>query len=574
MRRLINDKTKGFTLIELLAVITIMGILLIIAIPAVNKIIFESRKRTYVNTAKSYIADAANYVKEMEGEYYDPDATYYIDTYCLNLDDNASSPFSKFVESYVVVGFDDIKGKYNYSWFSYDKTGYGVDLIERDKLKKSDVEGGIKKLYKRPLPAKNGNLYLVNKQNGCVQEEFDYEVELPESDLPVLMEMKNGFAFWKYKQKIKNIIFENSINVPDNAVESWDVSSTGNGKVMAYIKNNDISGYYDLYIQGDGKIYAPSNSSRLFEYFDYVDNIFNIDYFNTSRVTNMSRMFFYTGVNSLVFKLDLGSNFNTSNVTNMSSMFYWTGKSSPVFTLNLGNKFDTSNVTNMSSMFDSIGQDSLNFILDLGTKFDTSNVTKMDSMFRFAGFESSVFTINFGNKFDTSKVTSMRFMFSYTGARSPIFNLKLPNEFTTSSVTDMTGMFSSLGYLSPGITLDLGDKFDTSNVTNMSQMFLSIGANNNNFVLDLRDKFDTSNVVNMSQMFKNAGMYSRNFSLELGDKFDTSNVTDMTEMFAYMAMDDYGFTLNCRSWDVSRVTRYTKFNYASAYGLTPPIWVN
>ena len=143
-----NMNRRGFTLIELLAVITIMAILLIIAIPSVNKIIFESRRRTYINTAKSYISDAANYVKEMEGEYYDPSATYYIDTYCLNLDDNATSPFSKFVESYVVVGFDDLKAKYEYGWMSYDQTGYGIDLVERDKMKKSDVKGGITKLTK------------------------------------------------------------------------------------------------------------------------------------------------------------------------------------------------------------------------------------------------------------------------------------------------------------------------------------------------------------------------------------------------------------------------------------------
>ena len=160
-------KKKGFTLIELLAVITIMGILLIIAIPSINKVILESRKRTYVNTAKSYITDAANYVKEMEGEYYDPEATYYIDTYCLNLEENAKSPFSRFVESYVVVGFDDIKAKYEYGWMSYDQTWYGIDLVERDKMKKSDVKSGITELGKKHLNGKTGNVYLVSKNTEC-----------------------------------------------------------------------------------------------------------------------------------------------------------------------------------------------------------------------------------------------------------------------------------------------------------------------------------------------------------------------------------------------------------------------
>ena len=50
---------KGFTLIELLAVITILGILMIVGIPAVQRTINNSRKDTFVDTAKEY----ANAVK-------------------------------------------------------------------------------------------------------------------------------------------------------------------------------------------------------------------------------------------------------------------------------------------------------------------------------------------------------------------------------------------------------------------------------------------------------------------------------------------------------------------------------
>lgn len=46
---------KGFTLIELLAVIIIMGVLMMTAIPAVTKYIENSRKDTFWQTAKSYI---------------------------------------------------------------------------------------------------------------------------------------------------------------------------------------------------------------------------------------------------------------------------------------------------------------------------------------------------------------------------------------------------------------------------------------------------------------------------------------------------------------------------------------
>ena len=58
---------KGFTLIELLAVIIIMGILMMTAIPAVTKYIENSRKDTFWQTAKSYI-DAAR-TSLLNGEY-------------------------------------------------------------------------------------------------------------------------------------------------------------------------------------------------------------------------------------------------------------------------------------------------------------------------------------------------------------------------------------------------------------------------------------------------------------------------------------------------------------------------
>ena len=76
---------KGFTLIELLAVIVIMGILMMVAIPAMQKYIDNSKKDTYANTAKAYVNAVKNAVSAGQmltcGSNNDgtSDGKYYID---------------------------------------------------------------------------------------------------------------------------------------------------------------------------------------------------------------------------------------------------------------------------------------------------------------------------------------------------------------------------------------------------------------------------------------------------------------------------------------------------------------
>ncbi len=59
MKKLNN---MGFTLIELLAVITIMGILMMVAIPSVSRTIENSRRDTFADNALTYVNTVRNAV--------------------------------------------------------------------------------------------------------------------------------------------------------------------------------------------------------------------------------------------------------------------------------------------------------------------------------------------------------------------------------------------------------------------------------------------------------------------------------------------------------------------------------
>ena len=276
------------------------------------------------------------------------------------------------------------------------------------------------------------------------------------------------------------------------------------------------------------------NMSYMFAYIDGLTSINLGEHFDTSNVTNMSRMFSNTFIYCASDFSFLGDKFNTSNVTDMSGMFLNFNLKHDVYkeiTLN----FDTSNATDTSWMFFSFCTPNISanhYSLNLGDNFDTSKVTDMSYMFAYT---QNCVELNLGNKFDTSNVTNMSSMFTYTLARYDkteefIFNV----DFNTSNVTNMSDMFCGfcIGNSIEKLTLNLGNNFDTSNVINMAGMFQQVGAGVANSVeLNLGDKFNTSNVTNMSNMFLYYATTATTCSLNLGDKFDTTNVVSFRKMF-------------------------------------------
>ena len=370
-----------------------------------------------------------------------------------------------------------------------------------------------------------------------------------------------------YKQNIVSITFLNN-NVPENAVESWNVSEDKEkGTVKAWVvPNSSDSSKYDLYIGAKGKVIANEDSSNIFYDFRGVKEINFDNNYDTSNAIDMSRMFL--NCTSLT-ELDLTS-FDTSNVTSMYAMFcMWDSvlnltPENKLEHIKFGHNFITDNVTNMRSMF--AGLTELKE-LDL-SNFNTKNVTTMYHMFTGC---NSLTELDLSS-FDTSKVTDMEQMFAYNVSLKKIIGLENFNtgnvttmremfdncnsltdlnvsSFNTNKVTTMRKMFNNCNNLT---SLDVSN-FDTSNVIDMSYMFSmtdynsAITTSGNLTKLDL-SSFNTSKVTNMSYMFA----YNKNLKeIIFGDNFDTSNVTTMESMFSRLQSIK---ELNLCSFNTSKVT--------------------
>ena len=328
----------------------------------------------------------------------------------------------------------------------------------------------------------------------------------------------------------------------DIAYARW----SDDGKTLTFYSNHDrqsgdfgvLHSGYPSWLDDENERYAtathvvfdesfsnarPTSCGYWFISFQSLEGIEGIEHLNTSETTSMEGMFYGCVVKN---NMDLSAH-NTSKVKNMSNMFY----NAQIPSVSLSG-LDCSEVTDMEAMFmnASISQ------IDL-TGLRTSKLTSMGSMFEGCQIKDNLDL----SGFNTEKVTSMSSLFKNCTATDICLT-----SFKTSNVTDMSSMFEGCSKLT---SLDL-TTFNTENVQNNCSMFkdcssltsLTFGNFYVGFSTNLSamfqgcsaltsvdlSKFNTANVIDMQYMFDGCKSLA---SLDVS-MFDTGNVLNMCNMFS------------------------------------------
>ena len=442
---------KGFTLIELLAVIIILGVLMLIAIPSVTKYIDNSRKESYLSTVKTLTKGAVNQVNTGIYDVFDLDTTYYLPISCISSENAKVSPYGDLVSSYVVFVYDG--NGFDYYYTGTDTSNMGILLTHVNKITINDIKTGIKESQidtSIGVDNRNNNV-LINcdgsKQPLQVTDTIPREgTYVPDAPIP------EGYTIDDYTlasgslkipstdskiSSYESIKFLKNSNVPSSAIDTWYVGKTNKNKVVAWTLDEDNDGLKEMYIGSDSKIYANPDSSCLFCSFRSV-TVIDITNLDTSLVTNMSRMFAGSGTDS---DIDMNVEYirgldriNTRNVTNMRGMFEYC---SNLKELDLSN-FNTSNVTDMSRMFSGWFHGNGALTAVDASNFDISKVTTMESMFVFT---SKLRSIKIGKSL-TYSVTNVRDMFGQMtnrgGITIDISNIHINDNTNTEFMFDLT----------------------------------------------------------------------------------------------------------------------------------------
>ena len=299
------------------------------------------------------------------------------------------------------------------------------------------------------------------------------------------------------RNAFESVMVLDIINIPNNAIESWDCSEEQNESIMCWYTDIDNDSKYELYIGQEGGVKANPNSENAFGNYHYATYL-NMKYLDTSEVTDMNHMFFYSGYQSSnlgKFQIKGLDNWDTSEVEDMSFMFSFAGRYNPEYSIGDLSKWNTSNVKYMNNMFERTSESAFKFDIGNIGNWNVSNVTNMKSMFEQAGNYSKYWSIGDLSNWNTSNVSTMENMFFYAGYGAISWNSIGTLKIYTTVISDImfsvggakatfniysnpTGYGSAFSYAATkegsGITVNY-----SSNTTNIDNIIATKSSNSN-----------------------------------------------------------------------------------------------
>lgn len=399
----INSNKKGFTLIELIVVISILGILVLLATPRFTGYTKDAKDIQIANDIRAY--EVSTMIEKMDN----PELTN--DWLILSDEELATVNGSGKVLNKKKEVVSNLGGK--------------VYIVQDIKVN-SSLDGTFL------LNENDEVFYYDGEVNGVAQppkfpptDETNFEWIVSPAGYNAVGQSQKGY--YRYKgTDLETVVIPDVIKGTPMTSYKLMFSGTNTGNIKKVVSTNkNITDMTSMFVNSqmtsldlsDFETSGVSSMSGMF-YSSKVETL-NVSGFKTSNVTDMSLMFQLSKVKSLNLR-----NFDTSNVLNMNYMFALT---SNLTSLDVS-RFNTSKVTTMESMFSGNKATTLNV-----SGFNTSSVTNMSYMF----LNSEATTLDVRN-FNTSNVTNMSAMFENTKAKS----LDLRN-FDFSKVTNMSLMLKN-----------------------------------------------------------------------------------------------------------------------------------
>lgn len=180
---------KGFTLIEVMAVVIIIGVIMMIAIPSVSSYIANSKKSSYATNIHAYIETIrAEYEERNYGPILEDNEIMIVPIKVVKLEkgDAGSSPFGayNYDKSYVVISPE--RNTYEYYANVVDSTKKGVIMTKYNELSGDKILEDATSIPEWSIYNGTSTIYTINSKNYLWCDSRESEVS-NEENTPILV---------------------------------------------------------------------------------------------------------------------------------------------------------------------------------------------------------------------------------------------------------------------------------------------------------------------------------------------------------------------------------------------------